>query len=70
MKIVRVRLKQEFGNNRYYPKNEGARIACSFARCKSLTKTQLEWLKTLGLKVEVEYVSTTIVQENIEIKEL
>lgn len=69
MKTIRVRLKNEFGE-RFYPRNEGARVACALARCKSLTKAQLEWLKNLGLKVEIEIVSETIVKEEVEIKEL
>lgn len=52
MKLT-LTLKQQYGNNRYFPANETARIVCKLIGCISLTEDQLKMLASLGAEIEV-----------------
>lgn len=50
--IISVKHKKEFGNDRFYPMNELARVLLELMNRKSFTDDQLNSLKRVGMMIE------------------
>ncbi len=67
IKLVKVRIIQEVGRERFYPASKEAELVCKLVRAKTLTRDQLTLLVSLGLKVEIE--KSVVVKSKIETEE-
>lgn len=53
MKTIQVRIRNAFGKEFIDPICDNAKIFCKIAGCKTLTRAQVDDIKSLGFGVEV-----------------
>ena len=52
---VHVLIKTVFGQEKYYPHNENARIFCKMLGSKTLTMKNLTYIKALGFTIKASH---------------
>lgn len=53
MKVIKVRIVSQFGQERIFPVCEKAELFCKIAGAKTLTRDNIGHIKALGYSVEV-----------------
>ena len=51
-KIVKVEVRQVYGNTYYHPANEAAKLFANIAGTKTIAAMHMKYIRSLGFKVE------------------